>query len=276
MQESKTSAPGWGLDQIPFEQIQVSQVRSQEDLFYLVTSASFIEIASDLYTSNLIQLFAGDDDVVQWLEQKWQHEEMRHGYALRDYVRHVWPEFDWQSAYDDFFQEYSAMCTMEEFEPTKGLEMVARCVVETGTATFYTALSQHSSEPVLSGIAARIRAEEVGHYKHFYQYFRQYNQHETPGRWRVLGAIRRRIVEARNSDAEVALWHVYAHKHPGADRREDKQAFQAMVSGLGKAVKRHYPVNMAAKMVLRPLSLPPRVNQVIEGPLSRAASWLLR
>ncbi|HUH87253.1 MAG TPA: ferritin-like domain-containing protein [Pusillimonas sp.] len=276
MQESTVTAPEWGLDQIPFEQIDVNQVRDREDLFYLVTAASFVEIASDLYTSNLIQHFEGDDQVVQWLQQHWQHEEMRHGYALRDYVQHVWPEFNWQAAYDDFFNEYSAMCTIDEFEPSKGLEMVARCVVETGTATFYTALSRHSSEPVLSGIAARIRAEEVGHYKHFYQYFKLYHQSETPSRWRVLGAIRRRVVEARNSDADVALWHVYAHKHPGADRQADKQAFQAVVSGLGQAVKRHYPVNMAAKMVLRPLGLPPRVNQVIEGPLSRAATWLLR
>lgn len=276
MQESTILTPRWGLDQIPFDQIDVSKVRERDDLFYLVTGASFVEIASDLYTSNLIQHFEGDSDVVQWLQEHWQHEEMRHGYSLRDYVRHVWPEFDWQSAYDSFFEEYSAMCTIDEFEPTRGLEMVARCVVETGTATFYTALSQHATEPVLAGIAARIRAEEVGHYKHFYQYFKQYSQSESPSRWRVLNAIRRRVVEARNSDAEVALWHVYAHKHPGADRQADKQAFQAVLSGLGRAVKRHYPVNMAAKMVLRPLSLPSRVNQVIEGPLSRAAGWLLR
>lgn len=276
MQESTIQAPRWGLDDIPFEQIEVSKARNSEELFYLVTSASFIEIASDLYTSNLIQHFQGDEAVVQWLQDHWQHEEMRHGYSLRDYVRHVWPEFDWQSAYDSFFDEYSRMCTIEEFEPTRGLEMVARCVVETGTATFYTALSLHAAEPVLAGIAARIRAEEVGHYKHFYQYYRQYSEAESPSRWRVLGAIRRRVLEARNSDAEVALWHVYAHRHPGADRQADKPAFQKVLKGLGRAVKQHYPVNMAAKMVLRPLSLPPRVNQVIEGPLSRAASLLLR
>lgn len=276
MQESTIQAPRWGLDNIPFEQIDVSKARENEDLFYLVTSASFIEIASDLYTSNLIQHFSGDDDVVRWLEDHWQHEEMRHGYSLRDYALKVWPEFDWQSAYGSFFEEYSSMCTMEEFEPTRGLEMVARCVVETGTATFYTALSQHSTEPVLTGIAARIRAEEVGHYKHFFQYYKHYCQHESPSRWRVLGAIRRRVVEARNSDAEVALWHVYAHRHPGADRTRDRQAFKKMMSGLGKAVKQHYPVSMAAKMVLRPLGLPARVNHVIEGPLSRATSLLLR
>src|SRR5690606_40277576 len=90
------------------------------------------------------------------------------------------------------------------------------------------------AEPVLAGIAARIRAEEVGHYKHFYQYFRHYSERESPSRWRVLGAIRRRVLEARNSDAEVALWHVYAHKHPGSDLSANRQAFKAVLRGLGK------------------------------------------
>ena len=278
MQESKIPAPRWSLDEIPFDDVDVDRTRGREDLFYLVAGASFVEIASDLYTDNLVQYFEGEADVVDWLQRHWQHEEVRHGHSLRDYVRKVWPEFDWQSAYDAFFAEYSRMCTVDEFEPTRGLEMVARCVVETGTATFYTALSQQADEPVLAGIAARIRAEEVGHYKHFYQYFRQYNETEAPGRWRVLGAIKRRVLEARNSDAEIALWHVYAHQHPQArrDSPADKADFQALCSGLGKQVKRHYPVNMAAKMVLRPLSLPAGVNQVIEGPLSRAPTWLLR
>src|SRR5690625_2171387 len=99
MQEPRVVAPRWGLDEIPFDEIDIDKAHSREDLFYLVISASFIEIASDLYTSNLILLFEGDDEVVQWLRDKWQHEEMRHGYALRDYAKHVWPEFDWESAY---------------------------------------------------------------------------------------------------------------------------------------------------------------------------------
>ncbi len=275
MKDVTVAAPRWGLDNIPFDQIDVDQVRDREDLFYLVAGASFVEIASDLYTDNLIQHFQGDDKVVAWLRDHWQHEEMRHGYSLRDYVRTVWPEFDWQSAYNAFFDEYSRLCTVDEFEPTRGLEMAARCVVETGTATFYQALTQQASEPVLQGIAARIRADEVGHYKHFFQYFKGYSETESPSRWAVFKAIKRRVLEARNSDAEIALWHVYAQQHEAADKA-DKAHFRALCSQLGKQVKQHYPVTMAAKMVLRPLNFPAGVNRVIEGPLANAATWLLR
>lgn len=272
MQQAKSTLPSWGLDNIPFEQIDHEKVRDREDLLYLVAGASFVEIASDLYTTNLVDYFVGDEAAVKWLSEQWQHEELRHGYSLRDYVLAVWPEFDWQAAYDDFFAEYSLLCTVDEFEPSRGLEMAARCVVETGTATFYTALAELSPEPVLSGIAACIRTDEVGHYKYFYKFFREYSGREKLGRWPVLKAIKRRVLEARNSDADIALWHVYAHRSEQPDRAQ----FKALCASLGKQIKQHYPVNMAAKMVLRPLALPSMVNQFVEGPLSRAAGWMLR
>jgi len=270
--KDKLALPPWRLNDIPYEQITHGQIREQEDFLYLVAGASFVEIASDLYTHNLVNYFNGNAQAVQWLNERWQHEEMRHGYALRDYVRHVWPEFDWQAAYDDFFDEYARLCTVDEFEPTQGLEMVARCVVETGTATFYTALAELAPEPVLSGIAARIRADEIGHYKYFYKFFRQYNEHAPIGRWRIMSAIKRRILEARQSDADIALWHVYTHRHPQPQRTQ----FQALCRNLGAQIKPHYPVSMAAKMLLRPLALPGRVNRYAEITLSRAAGWVLR
>jgi hypothetical protein len=43
--------------------------------------------------------------------------------------------------------------------------VAARCVVETGTATFYRMLSELSREPVLKHLAAEISADELRHYK---------------------------------------------------------------------------------------------------------------
>lgn len=274
MKQGHTSeTPRWGLDQIPYDAIDMARLVGRDDLLYMVAGASFVEIASDLYTTNLIRYFEGDDPVVEWLDQHWQHEEVRHGHALKGYVQHAWPEFDWDSAYASFFAEYSKMCTVDEFESTRCLEMVARCVVETGTATLYHALSEQAGEPVLAGIAARISAEEVGHYKHFYRYFRQYREIERPGRMRVLGALRRRVMEARNSDAECALWHAYITRHGAQANKAD---FKTLCRRLGKELRKHYPVSMAAKMTLKPLDLPARMSSVIQGPLARASVWLMR
>ena len=270
-QEQKSvSTDNWDLAHAPLEAIDRSRVASRENLFYILTAASFVEIAADLYTDNLVEYFSGDEEAVKWLDNKWKIEEVGHGQVLRDYVRHVWPEFDWDSAYASFFEDYSRLCTVEEFESTRGLEMVARCVVETGTATFYQAVAELADEPVLIGIANRIRAQEINHYKHFFRLFRKYRETEAPSRLQIALALRRRIFEARQDDAECALWHAYLQRNP--DAQADKAQFEQLEKAIAEEVKYHYPIEMAAKMLLRPLRLPGSVNRIIEGPIARWTS----
>ena len=47
-------------------------------------------------------------------------------------------------------------------------ELVARCIVETGTSSYYTALMDAVDEPVLKEICRNIAADEFRHYKLFY------------------------------------------------------------------------------------------------------------
>lgn len=267
---NKTTAT-WTLDQVPFADIDCAQVRAQENLFYLISAASFVEIAADLYTDNLIRYFDGDDEISAWLKSRWRPEEVRHGHVLRDYLCHVWPEFDWQQAYSAFYADYSRLCTVDQFEASRSLEMVARCMVETGTATFYEALGALATEPVLTGIAARIRADEIGHYKYFYRFFLLYNAQETPGRLRIFGAIKRRMLEARNDDAKCALWHAFIVR----DTTPDNAKFHRLRTQLGQEVRRHYPLPMATKMLLKPLDLPDPIAHLLYGPMARLAARLM-
>ena len=64
----------------------------------VVATASFLEIASDVDTTTLVDFFAGDTDMVAWLTLTWQREERRHGLALKRYAEQAWPDFDWQVA----------------------------------------------------------------------------------------------------------------------------------------------------------------------------------
>lgn len=273
MQSSKPAH--WTLASIPYDRIDVARTATREDLFYLVAAASFVEIASDLYTRNLVTYFSGDHEVAEWLNEHWQIEEVQHGKALRAYVQHVWPDFDWQKAYQGFFGEYSRLCTVDEFEPTRGLEMVARCVVEMGTATYYRALCECAHEPVLALLADYIRADEVRHYKHFLRYFKKYNLSEGQGRLRVMGALKRRLIEVRNDDAEIALWHAFHVREPRFQR--DSAEFGAIFTTVRRTVQGHYPVAMAIKMLLRPLALPAALQQLLAPPLSKLTQhWILR
>lgn len=274
MQEQADMPSDWDLDRVPLAEADRAAIRANEDLFYLVTAASFVESGADLYTGNLAHYFDGDAEVVGWLEAHWMPEEIRHGRVLRDYVKHVWPEFDWDRAYAAFLADYSQRCTEEELEPTRGLELAARCVVETATSTFYQALSAQTTEPILAGIANRIRADEIGHYKHFYRYFRKYGASREPGRLRVARTLGRRVLEARRGDGDCALWHAYVGRQaPGS---ADKAAFQALSRRLLQRLRPSYPVDIAVKMLFKPLDLPPGVARLLQGTVARSVRWVLR
>jgi hypothetical protein len=263
----------WSLRDIPLECVEIGRVRPREELFLLLAGASFVESASDLYTRNLVEQFRGDAEVSWWLTHHWEPEELQHGQALCAYVNRVWPEFDWQTAFDAFLAEHSRRCTPEELEPTPGLEMAARCVVEMGTATFYRAIQVLSDEPVLAHLVGTIQRDEIRHYKHFYRYFNKYNKIEHNNRAAVLGALARRLREILRSDVERGSWYPYHSRHAHASRNE--REFRRAVARTASLVRRHYPASMAIKMLLKPLALPPALNRLSHGTVKLAQRLIL-
>ncbi|KJJ94418.1 ferritin [Burkholderiaceae bacterium 26] len=258
----------WSVQEIAYDSIDVARVRENGTLFYLVASASFVESGSDLYASNLAQYYADRPETAHWLIHHWEREELQHGLALRRYVETVWPEFDWERGYARFFEEYSVTCSVDQFEPTQALEMVARCVVEMGTATFYRAIAQaaaEADEPVLRDLASRISADEVRHYKHFLRFFNECNASEGVGRARVLKALASRLREIKNEDSMIALRNVLRIERSQEDVPEaDVRALNSRVSAL---VRSYLPLDMAAKMLLKPLRLRPGFERSIRPPL---------
>lgn len=263
----------WTLQDVPLAAVDTTRVKAREDLFYVVAAASFIESGADLYTANLVAFFDDDAEVGGWLRDRWQVEELGHGRVLRDYVRHVWPEFDWQRAFDEFMADYARLCTVGNLESNRSRELAARCVVETGTATFYRALAAQADEPVLCGIVSRISAQEVDHYKHFYAYFRAYRERESSGRLEVAAALGRRALETRSSDAECALRHVFTVREAG--QASDPRRLRELTASLARQLRRHYPADMAAKMLITPLDLPHWLARAAHRPLAGAIALVL-
>ncbi|MGN8554650.1 UNVERIFIED_CONTAM: hypothetical protein OHV15_18910, partial [Microbacterium sp. SLM126] len=108
----------WSIADIDYAAIDVARVRDNRTLFYLLVGASFVESGSDTYAGNLASYYAAVPEAAEWLSRHWEAEELQHGLALRRYVEHVWPEFDWELGYRRFFEEYSATCSIDNFEPT--------------------------------------------------------------------------------------------------------------------------------------------------------------
>jgi hypothetical protein len=265
------SGAHWRVDDIPFQDIDHDKVRDDTQLFAMIAAASFIEITSDLYTANLVAFYDGDPEVTAWLSRQWEREELQHGVALKRYVQTVWPEFDWDAAYRGFFEDYSRYCAVELFAETPALELAARCVVETGTATFYRTLAAMTDEPILKRIATNISTDEVRHFKNFYHFFQLYHARESVGRLAISRTLWQRAVEVDTEDALLAFKHVFLIANPGVEfRQEDYNAFRARARDLAK---RHYPFNMALRMILKPLDLSPPVIRVIVPPIVSAARF---
>ncbi len=262
----------WRLEDLDLQAVDRRAVAGRDDIFLLACSASFIESGTDVYTRNLLEYFAGDHEFGAWLRQRWEPEELQHGRALRAYVEHVWPDFDWQAAFAEFFAEYSALCTLDELEPSRGRELVARCMVEMGTTTYYQALNALCDEPVLRDLTWRIRTDEVQHYKQFYQRFLRYRRSEGLGRAQVMAALWRRLAELRRSDADVALRHAAAWRWrespaPPALHEVRQQVFER--------VRTEFPVELAVRMIIKPLQLGPRLQRWAQAPLSLLARRVL-
>ncbi|HUL92279.1 MAG TPA: ferritin-like domain-containing protein [Burkholderiales bacterium] len=260
----------WTLDDIDWRAIAADRTRADPFLYYLVTAASFVESGADLYTSTLAD-HVRDPVAQRWLQHSWQPEELQHGQALRKYAELVWPELDWSRGFADFLAEYSLLCTPQALNPSPVLEMAARCAVEIGTSTLYTALHRYAQDPVLRDLAARIRQDEVRHYDHFRHFFEAGRGAQAIGRLDVLRTLLARLGEAEGQDAFIAFKHAWILRHPvGAFRDE---AFDSFIARLRPVMRSCYPYRMAVKMLLRPLRLNPRLNDLSVPLLQRWAQW---
>ncbi|MEI7463779.1 MAG: ferritin-like domain-containing protein [Burkholderiales bacterium] len=271
--DSPSESIGWRLEDIDFTAIDSTHSAADEPLLLLLIASSFIESGTHLYASNLMTHFDGDQEITTWLTEQWEAEELQHGRALRTYVSHAWPSFDWEQAYAGFIAAFAPLCTMSRLEPRRGLEMVGRCVVETSTTSLYRAIQGHARDPVLRDVVRRIGDDEVRHYKHFLRYFREYQLRERCGRIAVFGALVRRSLEIGLRDTDSGLRHAYNGRYrntttPHPTFEETRRAVHALL-------RPNVLVGLAGAMWLRPLQLPHRIEGALRSLFSGVARVLL-
>jgi hypothetical protein len=252
--------PHWSLDSIDWAALRHDIVADNEALFYLISAASFVEATTDLYTRNLLDYFADDEEITQWLEAHWLPEELQHGQALRRYVELAWPDFDWDAIYKKFQPEYAAQCANDGVEPTRTREMASRCVVEMGTSSYYRTLSRMTDDPVLSALCRYIADDEVNHYKHFYRYLRKYQARDGEHRVGIARALWNRLRMIDGADSRIAMRHIYHDRYPG--QTFDESIFRQFRRGARALIQPHFPHRMCVQMLLRPLNLPPRAHRL--------------
>ena len=263
----------WTLDDIPWHLIRPEELRDKDELFFLIASASFMESTTHLYTRNLLDFFAEDEEITGWLQDHWLNEELQHGRALRKYVETAWPWFEWEKNYQAFVAEFDAYCGPDSLEQVRGLEMVSRCAVEMGTASYYTTLKRLAPEPALAKLAHCIYSDEVNHYKHFYRYYLRLKELEGIGRGSVTLALWRRLRMTNGDDSFIALKHVFNARHP--DKTYDMRVYKELRRQARAVAFDHFPHDLSVKMLLKPLDLGPRAQSVAQAALEAVARRLV-
>lgn len=207
----------WTLDDIPWDRFD--RARLDPEIVRIVKAASLVEHNGAAYAHHLCRIFA-DDPEFQQTARRWGDEEVQHGVVLARWAKLADPEFDFAAAFarfqDGFRVDFDAA---ESRRGSRAREMVARCVVEIGTSSYYSALREAAEEPVLREICRHIAADELRHYRLFYKNLDRYLAQERLGRWGRLCVALRRLAESEDDELAYAYYAANESERPYERRR---------------------------------------------------------
>jgi hypothetical protein len=241
----------WTLDDIHWERFDPAKVDG--DILRIVKAASLVEQNGADYARYLRGVFHDDPDFQQAAEA-WGREEIQHGQALGRWAMLADPGFDHGVACARFSDGFRV--DLEADRSVRGSragELVARCIVETGTSSYYTALAEAAREPVLREICRRIAADEMRHYKLFYSHLKRYLAAEKIGVLRRLGVALGRIGESEDDELAYA-YHAANDAEAPYERRRAARAYARRAY----AVYRRHHVERVIAMVFKAAGLDPQ------------------
>lgn len=258
-------AAHWTLDDVPWNRFDPAKV--DPELLRAVKAAALVEHNADDYVTYLCNVFADDPEFTAAARQ-WGVEEVQHGQALARWAAIADPGFDPALALKRFTEGYRL--PLEATDSVRGSrngELVARCVVECGTSSFYSAIRDATEEPVLKFIAAKIAADEFRHFKLFYDHLQRYQQNAPMGRLRRLHIALTRMQEASDDELAMAYWC-----GNGCEGRYDRTAQSAAYELRASGVYRFGHIQRGLGMALKACGFDP------QGRISRwfaALGWRL-
>ncbi|MBK8160010.1 MAG: ferritin-like domain-containing protein [Rhodospirillaceae bacterium] len=257
----------WTLDQIPWDQFDASRV--DPELVKLVKAAALVEYNGGDYATYLNNVFH-DDDGFQAVARAWALEEVQHGAALARWAKLADPNFDFDASFKRFTDGYRiALDVNASVRGSRSGELVARCIVETGTSSYYTALAEACAEPVLHAICRKIAADELRHYKLFYTHLQRYLGYEGLGAWGRVKVALSRITESEDDELAYAY---YAANH--ATEPYERKRFSSAYARRAYAYYQPPHIQRGISMVLKAAGLNPQ--GLLHMPLSNLAMWFMR
>lgn len=240
----------WSLDDVPWDRFDPSKV--DPEIVEIVKAAALVEFNGGSYTAYLEGVFAGDEEF-RGAAIQWGAEEVQHGRALARWATLADPTFD----FDDAFARFSARITLPigidaSVRGSRCGELVARCMVEVGTSSYYSALRDAVMEPVLREVCRRIAQDEIRHYGLFYRHMCRYVQIEGLSRIERMRVALSRIGESEDDELAYAF-----HSANRADQPYDrKRCRDAYMKRAWRCYKPDH-VERATALILKAVGLKP-------------------
>ena len=262
MQHELARKRHWTLTDIPWQQFDPARVDAE--ITKVVKASAMVEHNGGDYGTYLCNVFH-DDPEFQDVARNWAMEEVQHGQALAQWAKLADPSFDFDASFGRFAGGYKIPTHVKSsVRGSRAGELVARCIVETGTSSYYTALMEAVDEPVLKEICRNIAADEHRHYKLFYDHLRRYLKSEGIGRLRRLAVAIGRMRESEDDE----LAYAYFTATEPASATYDRKRCAAAYARRAYAYYRPRHVERGVAMALKAAGL--RANGRLHGWLARA------
>jgi len=263
---------GWTLDDVDWSRFEPAKV--DPSLLAAVKAASLVEYNAPDYVAYLKRVYRGAPEQTIRNIEHWGEEEIQHGLALARWAELADPSFDFRRAFARFRTRYRPWHFEGADRSIRGSrrgEMITRCVVESGTSSFYSAIRDASAEPVLKEVAGRIAADEFRHYRLFYDILQSDTEPDLP-RWRKLWVALTRVKES--DDDELACAYYCANIPP--EREDDlpyrRKTYARAYHATAMTLYRRHHIDKLVKMVMKPTGFDP-AGRLSE--LAGAALWHL-
>ena len=268
-QQDRSSAPyeatlmkHWRLEDVAWDRFDPAQV--DPSIVPLVKAAAMVERNGVDYAVYLGRVFVDDPDFRR-ASDNWAIEEVQHGDALGRWAMLADPGWNFEAAFQRYRDGYKLPLDADaSVRGSRTGELIARCMVETGTSSYYTALAEATEEPVLQQVCKLIAADEYRHFKLFYDHMRRYLARERLGMLNRLKIAAGRITESEDDELAFAY---HCGNEPEATAYQHERCIAAY---MGRAISfyRFRHIERAMGMILKSVGLPPR------GRLSAAGARL--
>jgi len=259
----------WTLDTIDWSAFDPSKVDPQ--LLMAVKAASLVEYNAKDYVEYLRKVFKNDPATMDVLD-RWGHEEVQHGDALGRWAELADPTFSFKESFRRFREGYTPEHFLNADGSVRGSrigELIARCVVECGTSSGYTALRDAADEPVLKQIASLVAADEFKHYRLFYDLMHKQPE-RLPSFWERVKIAVTRVSEAEDDELAYAFYAANVPADKAQDVKYDRKTYFNAYQACAMRMYRRPHIERATAMIGKAVGLHPE-SRIVK--LSGRAFW---